>query len=276
MKHKKLLVMALAAVMSVSALTVSAIAKTPTDSTQETTAQASRCQSRHGRHGAKEEIQAPENAIGKDAAKEAALKDANLTEADTEKVRAHLSALEDGTVIYKVHFTANDKWYSYQIDALTGKVLDKSEEDAQEHAAAKQHGKHGKAQEVAEPENAVGKDAAKAAALKDAKLTEADTEKVRAHLSALEDGTVIYKVHFTAKDKWYSYQIDALTGKVLDKSEEDAQEHAEAKQHGKRKTEAADAAGSETSSGKQRSKGSRTADAVTGASEGMSVAAGTV
>ena len=184
MKHKKLLVMALAAVMSVSALTVSAIAKTPTDSTQETTAQASRCQSRHGRHGAKEEIQAPENAIGKDAAKEAALKDANLTEADTEKVRAHLSALEDGTVIYKVHFTA--------------------------------------------------------------------------------------------KDKWYSYQIDALTGKVLDKSEEDAQEHAEAKQHGKRKTEAADAAGSETSSGKQRSKGSRTADAVTGASEGMSVAAGTV
>ena len=276
MKHKKLLVMALAAVMSVSALTVTAIAKTTNDSTQETAAAVSQCRGRHGRHGAKEKVEAPENAIGKDAAKEKALADAKVKAEDAGKVKAHLSKLEDGTVIFKVHFTANDKWYSYQIDALTGTVLDKSAEDAQEHAASKQHGKHGKAEDVAEPENAVGKDAAKEAALKDAKLTEADAGKVKAHLSKLEDGTVIYKVHFTANDKWYSYQVDALTGTVLDKSAEDAQEHAASKQHGKSKDDAANAAGSETTSGKQRSKGSRSTDAVTGASAAVNTATGSV
>ena len=91
------------------------------------------------RHSKKEKTEAPENAIGKDAAKEAALKDAGLTAEQAGKVRSHLSKTEDGTVVYKVHFSANDKWYSYKIDALTGKVVAHTEQTAAEHAAAKEN-----------------------------------------------------------------------------------------------------------------------------------------
>ena len=102
------------------------------------------------KHGWHEDVAEPENAIGKDAAKSAALSDAGILAENAGKVRSRVTSLEDGTVIYKVKFTVDSQKYSYKIDAVSGSILDKSteavtEEDAKEH---KPHGKHGKKSET--------------------------------------------------------------------------------------------------------------------------------
>lgn len=191
------------------------------------TAEQSTSETRQGKEkrAPKQEVAEPENAIGKDAAKEKALTDAGLTSAQTGKVRSRVTILEDGTVIYKVKFTYDNQKYSYKIDATTGEILDKSTkavtEAATDGTAKTKHGHKGpRRSEVAEPENAIGKDAAKAKALADAGLTSDQTGKVRSRVTTLEDGTVIYKVKFTYDNQKYTYQINATTGAVIDKTVE--------------------------------------------------------
>ena len=105
--------------------------KAPGDSN--TAAEGSKVRSRRPK---REKVAEPENAIGKDAAKEKALADAGLTSDQTGKVRSRVSKLEDGTVIYKVRFTYDGQKYSYRIDAVTGEILEKSNEAATENVAA--------------------------------------------------------------------------------------------------------------------------------------------
>lgn len=101
---------------------------------------------KNGKRTKKEEVAEPENAIGKDAAKQKALDDAKVTADQAGKVRSRVSKLDDGTVIYKVRFSYNGMRYSYQIDATTGKVIDKSSKAVTEDEANRsgEHGKHGK------------------------------------------------------------------------------------------------------------------------------------
>ena len=84
-----------------------------------------------GSHAGHEEAAEPENAIGRDAAKEAALADAGLTAEQVEKLRARVSDRE-GTVVYKVSFRYEGQKYSYKIDPLTGTVLDRTVSEAGE------------------------------------------------------------------------------------------------------------------------------------------------
>ena len=223
MKSKGILAMALVGVLSVSAIAPSALAATSSVVNKEETS-AQETVERHGKREKHEKVAEPENSIGKDAAKTAALADAGLTVEQAGKVKSRVSQMDDGTVVYKVSFTYEGQKYSYRIDAMTGKVLDKSTEDVTDSTSTKSHGKHGDESKIAEPENAIGKDSAKAAALADAGLTAEQTGKVKSRVSQLDDGTVIYKVSFTFDGQKYSYQIDAMTGKVLDKSTEDATE----------------------------------------------------
>ena len=141
MKLKTILAPALAAVMTVCVFAATAAAATAKDAQQETTQ--AQTEERQKPNGKKEKTQAPENAIGKDAAKEAALKDADVTAETAGKIRSRISKTDDGTVVYKVRFTANDRWYSYTIDALTGEVTDRTEQSAEEHAAAKENTRTG-------------------------------------------------------------------------------------------------------------------------------------
>ena len=143
MKLKTILAPALAAVMTVSVLAATAAAATAKDAQQETTQAQTQTEERQKPNGKKEKVEAPENAVGKDAAKEAALQDAGLTAEQAGKVKARISETKDDTVVYKVRFTANDKWYSYTIDALTGEVTDRTEQSAEEHAAAKENARIG-------------------------------------------------------------------------------------------------------------------------------------
>lgn len=178
---------------------------------------------------AKEEVEAPENAIGKDAAKEKALADAGISAENAGKVKARLSKLDDGTVVYKVCFIVDSQKYSYSIDAVSGAVLDKKSEAVTGNTAncGKNHGK--KKQKVEAPENAIGKDAAKEKALADAGISTETAGKVKARVSQLDDGTFVYKVRFIADSKKYSYSVNALSGEILDKSSEEITEEERAK-----------------------------------------------
>ena len=131
-----MLALTLAAVTVLSTSVITVYAATAENDMQETVTQQSE---QAGKRGKKEKAQEPENAIGKDAAKEAVLQDAGLTAEQAGKVKARISETEDGSVVYNVRFTANDKWYSYMIDALTSEVIDRTEQSAEEHATAKEN-----------------------------------------------------------------------------------------------------------------------------------------
>ncbi len=77
--------------------------------------------------------------IGIDAAKEAALKDAGLTSQEADFSAAGLDS-KNGTFYYQVIFTANGEEQEYDIDAVTGVVIEKKTlsgaENAQETTAA--------------------------------------------------------------------------------------------------------------------------------------------
>ena len=175
----------------------------------------------HGRHERPAEAEEPENAIGKDAAKQAALEDAGLTAEAVEKLRARVSD-KDGTTVYKVSFRYEGMKYSYRIDPLSGEILKKTVKEASEEGTHG-HGRHERPAEAEEPENAIGRDAAKQAALEDAGLTAEAVEKLRARVSD-KDGTTVYKVSFRYDGMKYSYRIDPLTGSVLDKTVAEAGE----------------------------------------------------
>ena len=125
---KKALIFSLVVIMTLVASVnpVSAQEDTEkTDNTQTTETQKhSKC-----KREKKQETSEPENAIGKDAAKEKALTDAGLSTDQIKKIKARVSSAEDGTVIYKVGFVFEGQKYSYQIDALTGAIISKSNEE---------------------------------------------------------------------------------------------------------------------------------------------------
>ena len=227
MKHKLILAASLAAILSVSAFATSVSAATISNNQAAVESSTENNQKRG--QAKKEKVAEPENAIGKDKAKAAALKEASITEDKAEKIKTRVTKLDDGTVVYKVGFTSGDKFYSVKINALTGAVVDKTEQSAEEH----DHGKSEKKEKVAEPENAIGKEKAKTAALKEAGITEDKVEKIKARVTKLDDGTVVYKVSFTYGDKYYSIKINALTGAVAEKKVQSAEEHASLKTHSK-------------------------------------------
>ncbi len=83
----------------------------------------------------KQKIDEPENAIGKDAAVEKALADAGLTAEQAGNIKTRVSQLDDNTIVYKVKWTCNGLKYSYQINAVSGEVIEKSSEAVTEDSA---------------------------------------------------------------------------------------------------------------------------------------------
>ncbi len=137
MKRKRWIALLLAAVLTVGAMSITAFAAENTEPEAETTTEGSAAKPCRSRHGHKARVAEPENAIGKDAAKEITLADAGVSAEETGKVKARVTKLEDGAVVYRVSFTAGDLWRCCKIDALTGEILEKAEEDAAEHEAKK-------------------------------------------------------------------------------------------------------------------------------------------
>ena len=152
MSHNKWIALLLIAALAITAMSIAAFAETTADSQPEVTAEdngdsqteaSTEDNSSRSAHGGrsnntrKGKATEPADAVGKQAAREAALNDAGISADEAVKVKTRISRLEDGNVVYKISFTSGDWWYSYTIDAATGEILDKTAQNAAEHESEK-------------------------------------------------------------------------------------------------------------------------------------------
>ncbi len=184
--------------------------------------------------------------IGEAAAKAAALAHAGVQEADITRYEAEMD-YERGTMVYEIEFHHSGREYDYDIDAVSGEVLWSSNERDDDYAPHKsepkpethkqnnseggktdvvpyhsdkpqQNAQQGSQQQskpaAAADDGYIGKDAAKAAALAHAGLSESQVSKIRCELDR-EDGRVVYEVDFKNGGMEFEYEIDAENGSVL-------------------------------------------------------------
>ena len=164
--------------------------------------------------------------IGIDAAKAVALEAAGVAEDDAVFSTAGLDK-RNGMDYYAVDFTAGGQSYEYDIDAVTGVVIDSSsgggtaetpaagDDDGTVSAPAAASPSPSAGQTTGGQAAAVTEEQARETALSHAGLTADQVTFVRSELDR-DDGRLMYDVEFYTSDyKEYDYEIDAATGEIL-------------------------------------------------------------
>ena len=164
--------------------------------------------------------------IGIDAAKAVALEAAGVAEDDAVFSTAGLDK-RNGMDYYAVDFTAGGQSYEYDIDAVTGVVIDSSsgggtaetpaagDDDGTASAPAAASPSPSAGQTTEGQAAAVTEEQARETALSHAGLTADQVTFVRSELDR-DDGRLMYDVEFYTSDyKEYDYEIDAATGEIL-------------------------------------------------------------
>ena len=145
-----------------------------------------------------------ESLISENEAKSIALKDAGITEDQTSGIRVKLER-DDGVQQYEVEFYAGDKEYDYEIDAVTGNILNKDmdiEDDFQKSGTSDASISEGEARKIALNE-----------------VSGAGENDIRIHQDK-DDGRTIYEGTIIYKERKYEFEIDATTGTFLEWSAE--------------------------------------------------------
>lgn len=169
--------------------------------------------------------------IGAEEAKRLALDASGLTAADVESIATDLST-RDGLDYYQVDFTAAGQDYQYDVDALTGVIIEAhtpsgAVEDSPatgvDTPSANQpiqtipgsQPPEGNGTSSSAPATTITADEAKAKALTHAGLTSDQVTFIKSKLD-YENGRQVYDVEFYTQDsKEYDYEIDASTGEVI-------------------------------------------------------------
>lgn len=176
--------------------------------------------------------------IGEEAAKAAVLEHAGLSESDITWTKATFDR-ENGIMIYELDFITADAKYDYEVNALTGEIV-QSESELRRTSATSTAAPGTAATSTPAPSTTnpgtsgqgttapstgsstgefIGEAAAKAAALGHAGVSEGDTYQMKVELDR-DDGRYVYEVEFKANYMEYEYEIDAYSGAVL-KAESD-------------------------------------------------------
>lgn len=161
--------------------------------------------------------------IGVDAAKEAALSHAGLAASQVTFTKAKLD-YDDGHAVYDIEFYSGEYEYDFEIDAVTGAILDYDREYDDDRAVAQPSSPVSQPSTPASPPQSGGADntadayisveSAKAAALSHAGLDASQVTYIKAERDH-DDGRVIYEIEFRCGSMEYEYEIDAATGAVL-------------------------------------------------------------
>ena len=171
--------------------------------------------------------------IGKEAALEAALQDAGVTEEEAARLKTSKDS-DDGRTVYEIQFDANGTEYDYEIAAEDGTILNVDTEsiasnttaqnqDTQgnESAQATQNGQQNDTQNAqaqsAEEDVAVSREQAMQTALE--RVPGATESDIRMELDN-DDGQYKYEGDIIYDQREYEFEIDANTGTVLEWSEE--------------------------------------------------------
>ncbi len=168
--------------------------------------------------------------IGKAQAKDIALKDAGIKEAEASALRTKLE-FDDGRFQYEVDFYNNGTEYEYFIQAKDGDIIARDIDGAPTGNGYEQPQPSGSEnQPAANTDNSVqpqeiSVEEAKAAALEDAGLSEADVTFKKAALD-YDDKIPVYDIEFYTSDTEYDYEISAIDKTVLGKNIEPFQTQA--------------------------------------------------
>ena len=114
-----------------------------------------------------------------------------------------LQYYEDGRQEYEIEFVTADTKYEYEIKADDGAVLKASAEPVEKISGNGQM------------QGGITLEEAKAAALAYVGVEEGTSSFTKLELD-YDDGTAVYEIEFYADGKEYSFEIDALSGKVLE------------------------------------------------------------
>lgn len=184
--------------------------------------------------------------IGRDAALEAALNDAGVSEADTTRLKVS-EDMDDGIKVYEIGFDVAEKEYDYEIQASDGAILSSDVETNEGYTAAQgsssQNDTSGQnagavqddTQGTSETQNSTqsqqnadnaGTGTSDAAvSLEEAtrialdKVPGATEQDIRINLD-YDDGRQKYEGDIIYEQKEYDFEIDANTGEVIEWSEE--------------------------------------------------------
>ena len=150
--------------------------------------------------------------IGAEAAKKAAYQHAGVSAGQAQWTEIDFD-YENGVMVYEVEFTANGVEYDYDVNAATGAIVKYSSEGGQASGGVNQN--QGNAQSGKD----IGAEAAKAAALKHAGLSESKVTLLRTERE-WDDGVLEYQVDFVCGGVEYDYEIDGATGAVRSAEQE--------------------------------------------------------
>lgn len=92
------------------------------------------------------DVEEPENAIGKDAAVTRALAEVGISAGQAGNVTVHVTGSSDGSIVYRVHFTADGRRYSSEIDAVSGEILCSDVRDASDSGRSQGQNRRGDSQ----------------------------------------------------------------------------------------------------------------------------------
>ncbi len=158
--------------------------------------------------------------ISKEKAKEIALNDAKVTKYN--KMEIEFDA-DNGIIIYDVEFETDTHEYDYEIDAVSGKIVNSNKEkhdeddhnDYEDHDEDDDHTHHdtnsNNSNNTNTSSNFITSSKAKEIALNHAKVNNAQNIKVE-----LDSEDREYSVEFKYNGKEYDYEIDAISGKIIE------------------------------------------------------------
>ena len=154
-------------------------------------------------------------------AAEFAFMDADVKADEVTNLRTHLEK-DDGVYVYDIEFYVGNIEYEYEIRAEDGVVLEKDKEDKSRNVktdTAADSGGRASSEDSSASSAADNKyisvDRAKQIALQDAGLEEEEVIFTAAKFED-DDGRKEYDIEFYCGSLEYEYEIDALTGRILD------------------------------------------------------------
>lgn len=171
--------------------------------------------------------------IGRDAAKAKALEYAKLTEADITGYECEFDN-DDGIMVYEIEFRSGGREYDIDVNALTGEIVevdndyfDAGRNDTEYDASRTDYDDRDDNIDNDRSSNVGATDSnitvtpaqAKAKALADAGVTESQIRDYSCELDR-DDGVVKYEIDFESGNTEYSYEINAETGKIIEREKE--------------------------------------------------------
>ncbi len=161
--------------------------------------------------------------IGKEKAKSIAFKDAGTTATKAKEVEVQLDA-EYGQMIYEVEFRVGTKEYEYDINAKTGKIIFKEVDTDNDRDDDFSNKKPSTNTSTTNKNNTstttyIGKEKAKSIAFKNAGVSVSQVKELEVEFDK-DDGVYSYEIDFKYNGMEYSYDINAKTGKIIEKDVE--------------------------------------------------------